>query len=100
MDVARFEDQVADARAALAADPGGALAHLDAGLAEWHGPVLADVADEEWARPAVVRWDELRLEAQEARFDALLALGRHARRCPSSSGRSTSTRCARASPAA
>ena len=51
--------------------------HVEAGLAEWHGPVLADVVDEEWARPAAVRWDELRLEALETRFDALLALGRH-----------------------
>ena len=38
---------------------------------------MADVADEEWARSAAVRWDELRLSALEARFDALLALGRH-----------------------
>ena len=67
---------------ALAADPGRALAQLDAGLAEWHGPVLADVADEDWARPAAVRWDELRLEALEARFDALLALGRHGEAVP------------------
>ncbi|MET0146892.1 MAG: BTAD domain-containing putative transcriptional regulator [Ilumatobacteraceae bacterium] len=77
LDAARFEDRVADARASLATDPQTALTHLEAGLAEWHGPVLADVADEEWARPAAVRWDELRLEALEARFDALLALGRH-----------------------
>ncbi|MET0461395.1 MAG: BTAD domain-containing putative transcriptional regulator [Ilumatobacteraceae bacterium] len=76
-DAARFEDRVAEARAALSTDPDAALVHLEAGLAEWHGPVLADVADEEWARPAAVRWDELRLEALETRFDALLALGRH-----------------------
>ncbi len=82
LDVHRFEDQVTDARAALAADPSRALAHLEAGLAEWHGPVLADVADEDWARPAAVRWDELRLEAMEARFDALLALGRHGEAVP------------------
>ncbi len=82
LDAFRFEDHVAQARAALAADPGRALAHLEAGLAEWHGPVLADVADEEWARPAAVRWDDLRLEALEARFDALLALGRHGEAVP------------------
>ena len=29
-----------------------------------------------------MRWDELRLEALEARFDALLALGRHGRGGP------------------
>ncbi len=45
-------------------------------------PVLADVADEDWARPAAVRWDELRLEALETRFDALLALGRHGEAVP------------------
>jgi DNA-binding SARP family transcriptional activator len=82
LDAYRFEDRVAEARAALAADPGRALAHLEAGLAEWHGPVLADVADEDWARPAAVRWEELRLEALEARFDALLALGRHSEAVP------------------
>ena len=82
LDVTRFEDAVTEAREALAADPGRALARLDAGLAEWHGPVLADVADEDWARPAAVRWDELRLEALEARFDALLALGRHSEAVP------------------
>ena len=54
LDVHRFEDEVAAARAALAADPARALAHLQTGLAEWHGPVLAEVADEDWARPAAV----------------------------------------------
>ncbi len=82
LDACRFEDRVAEARTALSGDPGQALARLDAGLAEWHGPVLADVADEEWARPAAVRWEELRLEALEARFDALLALGRHTEAVP------------------
>ena len=76
-DASRFEDCVAKARAALHDDPSTALLHVEAGLAEWHGPALADVVDEEWARPAAVRWDELRLEALETRFDALLALGRH-----------------------
>src|SRR5688572_12058872 len=63
LDVTRFEDAITTAREALVSDPGRALERLDAGLAEWHGPVLADVADEDWARPAAVRWDELRLEA-------------------------------------
>ncbi len=77
LDAARFEDRVSAARSDLAGDPGAALAHLEAGLAEWHGPVLADVADEDWARSAATRWNELRMEALETRFDALLALGRH-----------------------
>ena len=77
LDVARFEDRVTAARTELGSDPGSALAHLEAGLGEWRGPVLADVADEDWARSAATRWNELRMEALEARFDALLALGRH-----------------------
>ena len=97
-DAARFEDRVSAARAVLSSDPEAALVHLEAGLSEWHGPVLADVADEEWARPAAVRWDELRLEALETRFDALLALGRHGEAVGSWSARATSTRCAKASP--
>jgi DNA-binding SARP family transcriptional activator len=77
LDATRFEDHVAAGRAALASDPTAALAHLEAALGEWRGPCLADVADEEWARAAVARWDDLRLAATEARFDVLLALGRH-----------------------
>ena len=75
IDATRFEDLVAAARSALAAAPQDALLKLDAALDEWHGPALAEVADEEWARPTAVLWDELRLAALEARFDALLALG-------------------------
>jgi DNA-binding SARP family transcriptional activator/tetratricopeptide (TPR) repeat protein len=78
LDVHRFEDGVTAATAKLAADPATALERLDQALGEWRGPCLADVADEEWARAAAVRWDELRLAAIEARFDALLALGRAA----------------------
>ena len=82
LDVHRFEDRVAAARAALVTDPALTLSHLEAALAEWHGPVLAEVADEDWARAGAVRWEELRLEALETRFDALLALGRHAEAVP------------------
>ena len=78
LDVHRFEDGVATATALLASDPATALERLDEALGEWRGPCLADVADEEWARAAAVHWDELRLTAIEARFDALLALGRAA----------------------
>ncbi len=78
LDVHRFEDGVAVAEAELVTDPAAALERLDQALGEWRGPCMADVADEEWARAAAVRWDELRLVASEARFDALLALGRAA----------------------
>ena len=61
-----------------AADPAPALAHLEAGARR----VARSGARRRrrrgvGARPAAVRWDELRLEALETRFDALLALGRH-----------------------
>ena len=78
LDAARFEDRVLAARVALADDPHLALVELDTALDEWRGPALADVADEDWARAVAVQWDELRITALEARFDALLALGRHA----------------------
>jgi DNA-binding SARP family transcriptional activator len=78
LDVHRFEDGVARATALLEGDPAAAIELLDAALGEWRGPCLADVADEDWARAASVRWDELRLRAIEARFDALLAMGRAA----------------------
>jgi DNA-binding SARP family transcriptional activator/tetratricopeptide (TPR) repeat protein len=77
IDAARFEDLVAAGRTALTGAPRDALTNLDAALDEWRGPGLAEVADEEWARPTAARWDQLRLTAFEARFDALLALGRH-----------------------
>lgn len=78
LDAGRFEDRAARGLARLALDPAAALALLDEALGEWRGPALADVGDEDWARAAVVRWDELRLATTESRFDALLLLGRHA----------------------
>ncbi|MET0460687.1 MAG: BTAD domain-containing putative transcriptional regulator, partial [Ilumatobacteraceae bacterium] len=78
LDANRFEDAVGRANRLLPDDPAAALELLDAALGEWRGPCLVDVRDEEWARPAVARWDELRLAATEARFDALLALDRAA----------------------
>lgn len=51
-------------------DPAGSLAL-------WRGPALADVADEDWARPEVTRLDELRLATLERRIEDDLAAGRH-----------------------
>jgi len=64
----RFEQLVAD----------GSMAALDEALALWHGPALGELADEPWARGPAVRLEELRLAATEARFELLLAAGRHA----------------------
>ncbi|MCC7077960.1 MAG: winged helix-turn-helix domain-containing protein [Acidimicrobiia bacterium] len=46
-------------------------------LALWRGPVLADVADEDWARPEITRLEELRLTTLEQRIEADLGAGRH-----------------------
>jgi DNA-binding SARP family transcriptional activator len=56
----------------------GTIEALEEALALWHGPALGELADEPWARGPAVRLEELRLAATEARFDLLLAAGRHA----------------------
>lgn len=78
LDLARFERLVARAgRALLENRPGEAADDLDAALALWSGPPLADIAEQPVARTAVPRLDELRLRALELRNDAALALGEH-----------------------
>jgi YVTN family beta-propeller protein len=54
-----------------------ASAELSEALGMWRGPVLADLADYDFAQAAAVRLDELRLVATEDRIEADLALGRH-----------------------
>lgn len=76
IDLRRFEDLVA-AAGEPGTDPGRRYEILDDALGLWRGPALADVADHGWARADIVRLDELRLGAMEARFDALIDLGRH-----------------------
>ncbi|MEV6372374.1 AfsR/SARP family transcriptional regulator [Micromonospora musae] len=65
VDLYRFEDALAAGRTLLATDPAGAARRLDAALALWRGPALADVADTDFARAPVARLDELRLAAIE-----------------------------------
>ena len=77
---ARFEALVAET-SGPGSDRLGAderIARLDRALDLWHGQAVADFAEEPWARGAAVRLDELRLAAEEARFDLLLDAGRHA----------------------
>jgi DNA-binding SARP family transcriptional activator len=78
LDLERFEGLVERARASAAEDPAVAAGALREALALWRGPPLADVAFEPFAAPEVMRLEERRLEALEARIDADLALGRHA----------------------
>jgi DNA-binding SARP family transcriptional activator len=77
VDAERFDQLAAEGRRRLEdADPGEALASLDAALALWRGQALADFAFDDFAQSEIQRLTERRLETQEARIDALLELGR------------------------
>ena len=52
-----------------------ALGHCDAADRLWRGQPLGEFAYEEWARPEVVRLEELRLSAMERRSELYLAAG-------------------------
>jgi predicted ATPase/DNA-binding SARP family transcriptional activator len=78
LDLSRFERLVGKAEHALAEERvADAADDLDAALALWGGPPLADVADQPAARVATQRLEELRLRAVELRNDARLELGAH-----------------------
>ena len=64
--------------AAAVGEPSRALELATAALATWRGPALADVALAAAGRAEAERLEELRLRAYEVRFEAELALGRHA----------------------
>ncbi|MCY9782734.1 tetratricopeptide repeat protein [Nocardiopsis sp. EMB25] len=72
VDAGRFEDLVARARGAAPAETADVLGRA---LALWRGPALADHADAPFTRPAVTRWEEMRLSAVEDRLRARLDLG-------------------------
>ncbi|MGD9995606.1 MAG: BTAD domain-containing putative transcriptional regulator [Ilumatobacteraceae bacterium] len=76
LDADRFEARLAAGLDELQHAPALALEHLDQALAEWRGEAFAEFADEWWARAEAARLTELRLLANDARLDALLALGR------------------------
>src|SRR5215211_5825815 len=75
LDLARFEQLVAEAREA---PPEPAASRLSEALSLWRGPPLADLAYEQFAQPEIARLEEMRLAAVEQRIEADLALGRHA----------------------
>jgi WD40 repeat protein/DNA-binding SARP family transcriptional activator/class 3 adenylate cyclase len=79
LDATRFDESIRDAKKALPVDPNVAVATLDEALALWRGPALADLADQPSFVSEAARLDELRLEAQEARIEGLLAGGSQAR---------------------
>jgi DNA-binding SARP family transcriptional activator len=79
LDLDRFERWTSEAEQALARSEHARAAELLAqSLALWRGAPLADVAYEPFAQTAIGRLEELRLGALELRFEAELALGRHA----------------------
>ena len=79
LDAARFERLVAAGRGAMrAGNPEVAAVAFRSALSLWLGDPLADLAYEPFAQAEIVRLAELRIEAQEERIEADLALGRHA----------------------
>jgi DNA-binding SARP family transcriptional activator len=79
IDLHRFERLVEEGRRSLAdGDAETASQRLSQALGLWRGPALADVAESIALRVEAGRLEELRFAALEARFEADLALGRHA----------------------
>ncbi len=79
IDACRFERLVSAGRAALKEDRAEAAQRLLCeALSLWRGDALADFAFYEFAQGEIARLHELRLVAAEERFEAELALGRHA----------------------
>jgi DNA-binding SARP family transcriptional activator/WD40 repeat protein len=77
LDALAFEAQVARARELLAAGESDRVAYLvDRALAMWRGDAFQDLPDWTPGRRAAGRLEELRLEAQEMRVDAMLRSGR------------------------
>jgi DNA-binding SARP family transcriptional activator len=79
VDADRFAALVEQGRTALqAGDAETAERQLAAALAQWRGPVLADLPYEEFAQSEIARLEESRLACLEDLAEARLALGRHA----------------------
>jgi predicted ATPase/DNA-binding SARP family transcriptional activator len=78
LDLTRFRGLIAEAR--TAAGGGGhqqALALFDRALGLWRGPTLDDFGDAAFVAAYRVRFEKLRLEALEDRFDLCLRMGLH-----------------------
>jgi DNA-binding SARP family transcriptional activator len=78
LDLHRFEQLVAEARASLDAHRAEeASARFRAALELWRGPALAEFASEPFAPAEGARLEERRISALEGRLEADLVLGRH-----------------------
>lgn len=78
LDAARFERLVGDGRDAVGSEPHRSLALLQEALALWYGHAYGDLGGEAALAVEVLRLEELRLAAVEARVEADLAVGNHA----------------------
>ncbi len=79
LDLAEFESLVQRGRGCSAdGRPRDAADALQAALALWRGPALADVLDAPFAHGEAVRLDDQRLAAREDLYEAALACGRSA----------------------
>jgi YVTN family beta-propeller protein len=74
----RVEDGELDRDRLEQAIDSGDLRTLTDAIALWRGPPLSQLAYEPFVQTEIARLEELRLAAVEARFEAQLALGRHA----------------------
>ncbi|MEV7550470.1 BTAD domain-containing putative transcriptional regulator [Amycolatopsis sp. NPDC089917] len=80
VDACRFERLAAEGRAELAAGrDAGAAAILAEALGLWRGQALSGVLDAPFAQAPATRLEDLRLEAEEDRFEAEIRLGGHDR---------------------
>ncbi|SFN02631.1 Predicted ATPase [Pseudonocardia ammonioxydans] len=75
LDTHRFQALVE--RAHAGADPRTRAERFTDALNLWRGPAYADFGDQEFARPAISRLEELRLSTLEDRAEARLELGEH-----------------------
>ena len=73
VDAHRFEQAVTAAGAET--DPAGRLAVLGEALALWRGPPLGEFAGAGWADREAARLENLHLQAQQRRYDALDGAG-------------------------
>jgi predicted ATPase/DNA-binding SARP family transcriptional activator len=87
LDSDRFEHAISEGRRALAAAQFEVASRIFRDAAEiWRGPAFADVVGSPFAQPQIARLEELRLAAEEDRFDAELGMGGHHRIVPDIEG--------------
>ena len=78
VDVVRFEELLAEARAASReGDARAGADSIELALALWRGPALQGLTETEWLGAEARRLEALRVDALEERFETALALGEH-----------------------